>query len=300
MFAIANVFLYFSQELALASTTLPFNFHCQKHHMRFLKKQLLFIIVLSPIVPIQAQFTISPINYSITDTVPADAIKWKSPDKQNKIGIKSFIAPGMLVVYGIASLNSDQLQSFNNKVKEEIWQEHAHKRTCIDDYLRFAPAVAVYGLNAMGIKGRNNVRDRSMIFLLSNVMVTSSVFGIKSLSNELRPDGSDYYSFPSGHTAAAFASAEFMRMEYKDVSPWYGVAGYVAAGATGALRMYNNRHWMSDVLAGAGIGIASTKIAYWIYPTIKRKLFKDKPMNTMIMPYYQNKGGGIAMVYHFR
>ena len=43
----------------------------------------------------------------------------------------------------------------------------------------------------------------------------------------------------------------------------------------GFLRMYNNKHWLSDVVAGAGIGIMSTKIAYWIYPVIKRKLFID-------------------------
>jgi membrane-associated phospholipid phosphatase len=64
--------------------------------------------------------------------------------------------------------------------------------------------------------------------------------------------------------------------------------------------MYNNRHWMSDVLAGAGVGIASTKLAYLVYPAIKRKLFKEKPMNTMIMPFYQPGGAGIAMVYNFR
>jgi membrane-associated phospholipid phosphatase len=64
--------------------------------------------------------------------------------------------------------------------------------------------------------------------------------------------------------------------------------------------MYNNKHWFRDLLPGAGIGIASTKIVYWIYPAIKRKLFKDKPMNTMIMPYYQTNGGGISMVYNFQ
>ncbi|MEO6731861.1 MAG: phosphatase PAP2 family protein [Ferruginibacter sp.] len=263
-------------------------------------KKLLFIFIASPsVISVHAQFIDTTVRQNLLPNAPVRAEKWNETTEKRTGAYRSFIAPGILVVYGIASLKSNQLQSFNNTVKEEIWQEHTHKRTCIDDYLRFAPAVAVYGLNAMGIKGRNSFRDRSMIYLLSNAVVTGAVFGIKSFSNELRPDGSDYYSFPSGHTAAAFASAEFMRMEYKDVSPWYGVAGYVAAGATGALRMYNNRHWMSDVLAGAGIGIASTKLAYLIYPAIKKKLFKDKPMNTMIMPYYQNKSAGLAMVYHF-
>ena len=122
---------------------------------------------------------------------------------------------------------------------------------------------------------------------------------LKKITHIQRPDGSSYESFPSGHTAEAFASAEFLRQEYKDVSPWYGIAGYAAATATGALRIYNNKHWLSDVVAGAGIGIASTKLAYWIYPAIKRKFFKNKPMNTFIIPYYQGGTGAVAMVYTF-
>jgi PAP2 superfamily len=269
--------------------------------MRFLKKHLLVFIAFPAISSVHAQFTDTssfqhPANGAAS---PVKNYDWASVKKP--VGLKSFIVPGVLIVYGVSSLGNSTLKGFNNQMKEEIWQEHPHKKTKIDNYLRYSPAFAVYGLNALGIKGRNNLRDRSMIYLLSNVFLSGSVFGVKKLAHERRPDGGDYYSFPSGHTAQAFAAAEFMRQEYKDVSPWYGVAGYVAAGATGVLRMYNNKHWMSDVLAGAGFGIASTKLAYWIYPAIKRILFKDKdkPLNTMIMPYYQSGGAGIAMVYNF-
>ena len=137
------------------------------------------------------------------------------------------------------------------------------------------------------------------MYLMSNVFLNSTVYFIKNTSHQQRPDGSSYTSFPSGHTAEAFASAEFLRQEYKDVSPWYGVAGYAAATATGLLRIYNNKHWMSDVVAGAGIGIASTKLAYWLYPSIKRKFFHDKNVNTMFMPYYQNNTVGLSMVHQF-
>ena len=178
-------------------------------------------------------------------------------------------------------------------------EDHPFFRTKFDDYLQYAPALTVYGLNAIGIKGRNNLRDRTMIYLLSNIMLTTTVFSVKKLSYQLRPDGSNYYSFPSGHTSEAFASAEFLYQEYKNVSPWYGMAGYAMAAATGYLRMYNNKHWLGDVIAGAGIGILSTKAAYWIYPIIKRKLFKDNPMSTLIMPRYQNGIGGISLIYSF-
>ncbi|MEO5893250.1 MAG: phosphatase PAP2 family protein [Ferruginibacter sp.] len=266
--------------------------------MRFSAKHLTVFIALLPVISVQAQYT----DTAKVQSLPGNSQtqKWDLITEKRTRGYKSFIVPGILVIYGFSSLESNRLKSFNHNLKEEIWLEHPHKKTTIDNYLLYSPAVAVYGLNALGIKGKNNFRDRSMIYLMSNVFVNSTVFGLKKLTHELRPDGTDYYSFPSGHTAEAFASAEFMRQEYKDVSPWYGIAGYVAAGATGALRMYNNRHWASDVLAGAGIGIASTKLSYLLYPVIKKKLFKDKPANTMIMPYYQSGGAGVAMVYNFR
>jgi len=64
--------------------------------------------------------------------------------------------------------------------------------------------------------------------------------------------------------------------EYKDVNIWYGISGYVVATGTGLFRMYNNRHWLSDVIMGAGIGILSTKVAYWAYPFVNKLLFCSK------------------------
>ena len=73
-------------------------------------------------------------------------------------------------------------------------------------------------------------------------------------------------AFPSGHTATAFVAAEFIQQEFKDASPWYGFAGYTVATATGTLRMLKNAHWFSDVVAGAGVGILTTKLTYLAYP----------------------------------
>jgi hypothetical protein len=213
--------------------------------------------------------------------------------------VRSLKIPSILIMYGFLALENDNLKTLNSSIKNEMREDHPSFRTKIDDYLQFAPALTVYGLNAMGIKGRNNFRDRTMIYLLSNMILTTTVFSVKKLSYQLRPDGTNYYSFPSGHTAEAFASAELLYQEYKNVSPWYGMAGYAMAAATGYLRMYNNKHWLSDVIAGAGIGILSTKAAYWIYPIIKRNFFKDKPMSTLILPRYQNGTAGISLIYCF-
>jgi membrane-associated phospholipid phosphatase len=85
--------------------------------------------------------------------------------------------------------------------------------------------------------------------------------------------------FPSGHTAIAFMGAEFLRQEYRHRSPWYGVAGYGVAAATGAFRLYHMRHWWYDVVAGAAIGVAATQVAYAAYPWIKQMLFPGKTPN---------------------
>jgi len=251
-------------------------------------------------IPGRSQFTDS--NTVVYYKAYGDSLKkvdWQSTKLTNRFPVKSFVVPAVMIAYGVTALNNEGLQHWNYKVKQEVYLENPHKRFPIDNFLQFAPALTVYGLNAMGIKGKHNFRDRSMIYLMSNVILNTTVFSIKKFSHQVRPDGSNNYSFPSGHTAVAFASAEFLRQEYKDVSPWYGVAGYAMAAGTGYLRMYNNKHWLSDVAAGAGIGIASTRLAYWIYPMIQRKIFKDKPVNTIIMPGYQDKILSIGLVHKF-
>jgi hypothetical protein len=217
----------------------------------------------------------------------------------NRLNIKPFLLPAGLIAYGAFTFKYDQLQTVDYRVKEEVYDESQHKKLPIDDYLQYAPAAAVYGLNLAGIKGRHNFVDRTIIYAMSDIVLRVVVSSGKSLTKKLRPDGSNYLSFPSGHTAHAFASAEFLRQEYKDVSPWYGYAGYAVAMATGYLRMYNNRHWFSDVAAGAGIGIASTKIAYWLYPRIQRVIFPKTRDKNLILPSYNDGNLSLNFVHRF-
>ena len=258
-------------------------------------------LILSLLMIHSAEAQLTDTSKHISSKIDTNSLKlnWQDVKAKNGFPVKSLLVPGFMIAYGFTALENDGLKHFNTEIKDEVYAENPHKKISMDNYLQFAPTVMVYGLNAMGIKGKHNFRDRSLIYVLSNIILTGSVFSLKKITAVQRPDGSSYTSFPSGHSAEAFASAEFMRMEYKDVSPWYGVAGYAMAIATGYLRMYNNKHWFSDVVAGAGVGIASTKIAYWLYPKIQRKLFKDKPVNTIVMPTYQNGSFGVGMVHRF-
>ncbi|MBO9635144.1 MAG: phosphatase PAP2 family protein [Chitinophagaceae bacterium] len=210
------------------------------------------------------------------------------------------LVPLTMIAYGALSLDNGELKAIDREVKEELWLEKSHKPLKIDNYLQWAPAAAVYGLNAVGIKGRHNFKDRSIIYGMSMAFMSGTVFATKHLSKQLRPDDSNNQSFPSGHTANAFAGAEFLRREYWDTSPWIGVAGYAVAGITGYLRMYNNRHWMSDVVAGAGVGILSTNLAYYLYPTVK-KVFSGKKENNsnIVAPFYNQGAVGLSLVHNF-
>ncbi len=231
----------------------------------------------------------------------ADSVKRipLSSTSQIKPGLSPYIIPAVLAGYGMITLGDNALRRFDSHIKNTIHEAHPRFSSGADDYLLYAPAAAVYGLNAAGLKGKNNFRDRTIIYLISNVIMEIVVYPTKETTHRLRPDGSTYNSFPSGHTAAAFVGAEFFYQEYKDISPWYGVAGYALASTTGTLRMYNNRHWFSDVVAGAGVGIASAKLSYLVYPAIKKVLFKKSTTHTILAPTYKNQSIGLHYAHQF-
>ncbi|MFD2603422.1 phosphatase PAP2 family protein [Flavobacterium suzhouense] len=221
------------------------------------------------------------------------------PDtSKGEFGYKQLIIPGVLIGYGFAALNSKSLDNFDKDVREDL-KHNTH--TDIDQFTLYAPAAAVYALNAFGVKGKHNFKDRTIVyataFLLSNLTVKT----LKSTTDVTRPNGLVDNSFPSGHTTAAFLGAEFLWQEYKDVSVWYGVAGYTVATATGIMRLTNDRHWVSDIVAGAGIGILSTKAAYWLLDPINNLLFssKEEKKTAMLLPFYNGNQAGGNFVMRF-
>jgi membrane-associated phospholipid phosphatase len=148
-----------------------------------------------------------------------------------------------------------------------------------DNYLQYAPTAAVYGLKLAGVKGRNNIGRATLSYAASIGIMGLLVNSLKYTAKVERPDGSSKNSFPSGHTSMAFTNASFLHKEYGLVNPAYSIGGYSAAAITGLGRNLNNRHWISDVLAGAGIGIISTELGYF---------FIDK--------IYKNKGDNLGML----
>ena len=218
-----------------------------------------------------------------------------------KFKTNQLIIPAALFTYGIIAIESDYLKLVNIELRDEL-KESIDEKVTIDDFTQYAPAVSVYALNNLGIKGKNNLRDRTIILGTSYLLMGSSVYALKNITKIERPDGSSNNSFPSGHTATACAGAEFLWQEYKDVNIWYGITGYAVATGTGLFRIYNARHWLSDVVMGAGIGILTTKIAYWIFPYVDNHIFKSnkKVLSTMIAPFYNGNQIGIGMLINLK
>ena len=141
-----------------------------------------------------------------------------------------------------------------------------------DDYLQFAPGVAAVVMKACGVQSRSSWGRMMTSDAFSVAIMAAVVNGLKYSVGTLRPDGSTHNSFPSGHTATAFTAAHILHKEYGELSPWISVGGYTVATFVGVSRILNNRHWISDVLAGAGIGILSTELGYFLADLI----FKEK------------------------
>ncbi len=239
-------------------------------------------------------------SYTFGQSISQHDSLQKIPVNNLKFNKKQLIIPAAFLIYGIVALDSDYLKDLNIDIRNEV-TEHIDEKFTIDDISQYTPALSVYVLNNIGVKGKNNLRDRSIILATSYIIMSGATIGIKSWAKVERPDGTSNNSFPSGHTATAFSGAEFLWQEYKDVNIWYGISGYIVATGTGFFRIYNSRHWLSDVVMGAGIGILSTKVAYWIYPYVQNKLFRSSKNTTAaIAPFYNGKQLGFGLIMNLK
>ena len=169
-----------------------------------------------------------------------------------------FIGAGLLT-------NGNSAESVKKEIAEERNEYLRTFRTHVDDYLQFSPIAIAYGLDAMGYRSKTDLLNRTAILIKGELMMSGSVFLLKNVTHQLRPDNSGYTSFPSGHTAQAFAAATFLSEEYKDRFKWMPYAAYGIAGTVGLMRMANNKHYISDVFFGAGLGYLSMKASYWTH-----------------------------------
>lgn len=148
-------------------------------------------------------------------------------------------------------------------------------RRKLDNYLQLTPAAVMLALKTFGVESRSSWSRMLTADAFSVALMAGVVNGLKHTTNVMRPDGTDNHSFPSGHTATAFMAATMLAKEYGHRSPWISIGAYSVAAATGMMRVANNKHWLSDVMTGAGVGIITTEMGYLLTDLI----FHDRGIN---------------------
>ena len=207
-------------------------------------------------------------------SVPGRMLQGKIVDlalPPNKLKVKSFIIPGAFLIYGGLKPVINGIPKLDDKIMNNISENHPSFHTNAADYLMWVPSASVYTMDAFHVKMQHSFKEQ-VIIEAGSILVTGALgFGMRKISENINAYKSEYTKFPSGHTANAFRGAEIVHQELKFSHPVLSYSGYLVATSVGLLRMYNKQHFLSEVIAGAGLGILSTKLTYWIFGKIKEK-----------------------------
>ena len=224
-------------------------------------------LLLAAATPALAQVPLNP----VAAPAPADtthkfenplgvAAPGRRPFFQKKL-VRALLVPTVLIGYGAYTFNGGGFYT-NQEARRDVHRLFPSSQTRVADYLIFAPYLELGAVALAGVPSRNDRLNVLLVIAKSEAIMLASTFAVKYISREERPDGSDNLSFPSGHTAQAFLAASIVHTELRDKSQWYGVGAYTLATGVGVLRMVVDKHWQSDVVAGAGFGILSAHLAY--------------------------------------
>lgn len=205
------------------------------------------------------------------------------------------IIPAALITIGALGVNSGWFKPINQNIRDEVVPIE-HDKFHADDYMQYLPVISVYGLSLAGAKAKHSYYERTLITATSYLAMGIMVNTVKLTVSEQRPNSSATNSFPSGHSATAFMGAELVRKEYWDSSPAYGIGAYMIACGVGFLRIYNDRHWANDIIAGAGFGILSAQIGYWLLPLNKWifHIIGKRKTTITALPFYNGTQLGAA------
>jgi PAP2 family protein len=204
------------------------------------------------------------------DTLAAPILS-EAPVAKPYVNPWSLAIPAVLIARGAFSIDSH----FDHKLQRYV-VENVKGKVRADDYVQYLPIASVFAFPNLGLPPAHTLKERLVIGATAYALTAIFVNATKYTVRHHRPDTSTHNSFPSGHTATVFTGVEILYQEYKHYDPWIGIGGYAVAAGVGLLRIHNNRHWASDVVAGAGIGILSAKLSYLLFPYTSRILGKRK------------------------
>jgi membrane-associated phospholipid phosphatase len=164
-------------------------------------------------------------------------------------------------------------------IRNKIFVNNLFFNTHLDPYLKWAAFVSLFVLDAAGVKMKHSFVKHILLAGVCEGIQAAITQSFKRNYIELRPQPSlSMQSFPSGHAATSFAGAELLRYELNDASTVLSYSGYGLAVAACILRLCKNKHWLSDVAAGAVIGIISARIAIKITEKNKDNVSPKLPL----------------------
>ncbi|MGV3540160.1 MAG: phosphatase PAP2 family protein [Rufibacter sp.] len=247
--------------------------------------------------PAQAQVTTDSVQTTtvLTDTTKAGVpVATLNPDLRKGELRKRLIAPAVFVGLGLLMIDNPVYDRHDFRYDFRT-KPFPNFQSDLDYYTIIVPAVGLAAFDIFSSENRHNVTRQIGLLAASGLLASGIMWPLKQVTKVERPNGENTFSFPSGHTTYAFVVATMVSREFKGKSKWIGIGSYAFAGATGMMRVLNDKHWFSDVLAGAGVGILSTNLVYLAHD----RWFKNKGMNAQVMPTVLFNGSpGVGMVIH--
>ncbi|MDH8702684.1 hypothetical protein M2138_002052 [Dysgonomonadaceae bacterium PH5-43] len=253
-----------------------------------MKKKMLSILILLIILPNFSLFANNN-DSTIVNTKTIPVVEYTT-------SLKEFIVPVSLITAGViaTSTNNNDIISWDRsgkQYKDSSWE-----------YVMFAGVAGSMFAFDTFIKAEHNAFDQSALLLLSAGLSAGSAYIIKESYNSERPDGG-LNSFPSGHTTVGFMVAHILNKEFRNSNKWIAYGGYAIASAVGISRIARNKHWVCDVLTGAGLGILGTELAYLIYFPIRNKIANHingkHTQNLTFMPSVSSESIGVNLSIRF-
>ena len=273
-----------------------------------MRKLLFFILLLLPFGALAHEAD------SLALEVSADTLVAERPLRERDIRADSLtlardehfkwttlIAPSVMLGLGFTGVYAPWWkENINIPVREWTASWRGDHRFHADDYVQYLPA-ATNVLLGFAVPHERPFRERVAVTATASITLVILSRTLKYTVGEKRPSSDSRTSFPSGHTATAFMGAELMRREY---GPWWGLGAYAVATTVAFLRVYNDRHWVNDLLGGAAIGILSANVGYWMLPLERRLFGWDKPSSSgitaaVVLPYYCNNNFGVSLAVLF-
>lgn len=150
-------------------------------------------------------------------------------------------------------------------IKKDIQEVFPTTHTQVENYLQYVPVGILYGADILNIPHENTAFNQTKYLFISELVTAILTHTLKALVHETRPGGGEH-SFPSGHTSQSFSSASVVFNEFARSNKTVAWSGYLFSTSTALLRITNNRHWVPDVLVGAGMAILVTDLVYYFHP----------------------------------